>query len=121
MSVYSIRGKGWRYDFILKGIRYTSTWFKTKTEAKEAEAKRKEGIEKPKPEIQIPTDMAFLELVNRRLDYVKAYKSEKYYIDNVSLSKMWVKKWDGCSCGDIAKDEVQRYLYKRKKRMCLLD
>ncbi len=37
MSVYFIKGKGWRYDFILKGTRHTSTWFKTKTEAKQAE------------------------------------------------------------------------------------
>ena len=28
MSVYSVKGKGWRYDFTLKGIRYTEAWFK---------------------------------------------------------------------------------------------
>ena len=115
MSIYLIKGKGYRYDFTLKGNRYTLAWFKTKAEAKRAEAKRKEVIKNPKPEIQTPTDMAFLELVNKRLDHVKAYNSEKYYIDHVSLSKMWVKEWDGFGCGDISKDKVQRYLYKRKR------
>ena len=38
------QGKGWRYDFTLKGTRHTETWFKTKREAKQAEAKRKEAI-----------------------------------------------------------------------------
>ena len=72
MSVYSIKGKGWRYDFTLKGTRHTNAWFKTKKEAKMAEAKRREEIAKPKPKEMKPTDMAFLELVNRKLDHVKA-------------------------------------------------
>ena len=33
MSVYSVKGKGWRYDFTRKGARYTEAWFKTKKEA----------------------------------------------------------------------------------------
>ena len=40
MSSYFKKGKGWRYDFTLKGIRYTETWFKTKKEAQRAEAKK---------------------------------------------------------------------------------
>ena len=38
MSVYSVKGKGWRYDFTQKGKRCTKAWFKTKTEAKQAVA-----------------------------------------------------------------------------------
>ena len=79
MSIYLVKGKGWRYDFTLNGIRHTNAWFKTKTEAKEAEAKRKEELKKPPQPIQ--TDMAFLELVNRRLDYVIAYHSKNHYQD----------------------------------------
>ena len=83
MSVYSVKGKGWRYDFNLKGTRYTGAWFRTKNEAKQAAAKRKEELENPAPvqetittaAVETPTDMAFLELVNRRLDHVKAYRS----------------------------------------------
>ena len=48
MSLYFVKGKGWRYDFILKKTRYTMAWFKTKSEAKEAEIKRREEIKNPK-------------------------------------------------------------------------
>ena len=91
------QGKGWRYDFTLNGIRHTEAWFKTKTEAKKAEEKRKEELKKPQHE-QTPTDMAFLELVNRRLDHVKAYKSEKYYTDNLYLANRWMKEWGSLQC-----------------------
>ena len=36
-------GQRWRFDFTLKGKRYTAAWFKTKTEAKQAEARKKRG------------------------------------------------------------------------------
>ena len=39
MSVYFVKGKGWRYDFTLNGTRQTEAWFTTKKEAKQAEAK----------------------------------------------------------------------------------
>jgi len=48
MSTYFIKGKGWRYDFMLNGVRYTQAGFETKTQAKRAEAeKRKEVLEPP--------------------------------------------------------------------------
>jgi hypothetical protein len=76
MSIYSVKGKGWRYDFTLKGIRYTEAWFKTKTEAKQAEAEKRKGLKNPKPVREEMTDITFLDLVNLRLDHVKAYNSE---------------------------------------------
>jgi len=100
MSTYFKTGKGWRYEFILQGIRYTKAWFKTKREAKEAEANRREEIQNPKPEIQTPTDMAFLDLVNMRLDYVKAYHSGSYYSSYKSMAQRWVKAWRNLNCGD---------------------
>jgi hypothetical protein len=66
MSVYLVKGKGWRYDFTDKGIRRTETWFKTKKAAKEAEAKKREELKNPKiliPTEQTPIDMGFLELI----------------------------------------------------------
>ena len=41
MSVYSIKGKGWRYDFVLAGQRYTEAWFTTKRKAQAAEADKR--------------------------------------------------------------------------------
>ena len=81
MSAYFTKGKGWRYDFTLKGDRYTKSGYKTKTEARQAEANRREELKNPIPvwepeEQETLTDTTFLELVNKRLDHVKAYNSE---------------------------------------------
>ena len=115
MSIYLVKGKGWRYDFTLNGVRHTNAWFKTKTEAKEAEAKRKEELKKPQQSQQIQTDMAFLELVNRRLDYVKAYKSEKYYADNLYLANRWMKEWGSLQCDEITPDMIQAHIIQRSE------
>ena len=123
MSVYSVKGKGWRYDFTQKGIRYTEAWFKTKREAKEAEARRREELKNPatakepvKPELEkTPTDMAFLELVNRRLDHVKAYNSLSYYQTYVVLARGWVKRWGALTCNQITGEVVERFILERKQ------
>ena len=70
MSVYSKKDKGWRYDFTLNGERYTRAWHKTKTEAKMAEAERRKEVIEQRSQPEIPTDMGFWELVNRRLDHM---------------------------------------------------
>jgi hypothetical protein len=36
MSIYSVKGKGWRYDFTLEGTRHTKGWFKRKRDAQKA-------------------------------------------------------------------------------------
>lgn len=115
MSVYSVKKKGWRYDFTLAGIRYTEAWFKTQRQAKEAEAKKREELKNPPPETQIPTDIIFLELINRRLDYVKAYKSAKYYQDHIYTAKKLVAAWGKLICENITPPMVQNYLIKRSK------
>ena len=115
MSVYSIKGKGWRYDFTHKGIRYTATWFKTKAQAQRAEAKQREEVLNPKPQLQTPTGMEFLELVNRRLDYVKAYNSERHYTDHIYLARRWIKKWGKLNCSEITSDMLQSYLIRRSR------
>ena len=119
MSVYSIKGKGWRYDFTDKGIRHTEAWFKTKKMAKEAEAKKREELKNPKPRMPvetIPTDMDFLALVNKRLDHVKAYNSERHYTDHIYLVRKWVKKWKGLSCNEIETEMIRSYLLGRLKQ-----
>ncbi len=107
MSIYSVKGKGWRYDFTLKGSRYTQTGFKTKRDAAKAEAERKDNLLNPPPVEITPTDMGFLDLANRRLDHVKAYNTEKHYGDYASLSKKWVKQWGELMCSEIDRDMVQ--------------
>jgi hypothetical protein len=76
MSVYHVKGKGWRYDFQMKKERHTEAYFEKKTDAKQAEAKRREEIKNPVAKIRpemTETDMDFLTLCNKRLDYVQRY------------------------------------------------
>ena len=113
MSVYFIKGKGWRYDFTREGTRCTGTWFKTKTEARTAETKRREEILNPKQETVTPTDMAFLELVNKRLDHVKAYNSGRHYTDQVYFGRKWMKEWGQLKCAEISTSTIESYLLKR--------
>ncbi len=114
MSVYFVKGKGWRYDFTLDGTRYTNAWFETKAKTKQAEAKRKEEILNPKPQ-ETPTVMGFLELVNRRLDHVKAYNSESHYQAYVYMAKRWVKEWGAMGHDEISEDKIQSFVIKRSK------
>jgi len=115
MSVYSVKGKGWRYDFTHRGIRYTEAWFKTKTAAKEAEAEKRKELKNPTPVAEMPTDMAFLELVNLRLDHVKDYNSEIYYSEYTYKAKQWIKTWGDLLCSQITQKMVELFLRNRRK------
>ncbi|MEW5802081.1 MAG: site-specific integrase [bacterium] len=116
MSIYFVKKKGWRYDFTLKGKRYTDAWFKTKKEVKEAEAKRKEELANPVTAAVAPTiGITFFELVNRRLDYVKAYHSATYYKDYRYMARRWLEKWRDLSCDEISIDMAQFFILKRAK------
>jgi len=113
MSTYFIKGKGWRYDFMLSGVRCTQAWFKTKREAKQAETdKRKEVLEPP---LAAPTDMGFLELVNRRLDHMEAYNSKAHYDDYRYRCRLWVKLWGSLTCSEVSQEAVQRFILKRSR------
>jgi integrase len=120
MSVYSVKKSGWRYDFILNGIRYTEAGFKTKRRAKHAEANRREELKHPKPQTEetaTPTAMAFLDLVNTRLDYVQAYHSKRYYTDLVYMARRWVKQWGKRTVTEITPAMIQGFLIKRSRQV----
>jgi integrase len=109
------------YDFVLKSERYTSNYHKTKAEAKRAEAQRREELKNPKPNRDevTATDMAFLELVNRRLDFIEVYRTPKYYRDNLRYMKAWIKVWGSLSCSEITRDSIKcRLMSKGKKYRC---
>ncbi len=112
MSCYLIKGKGWRYDFTLNGKRYTATWYKTKKEVKRAEAQKREELSKPVEKTS--TDMAFLDLVNRRLDHIKAHNSDCHYEDSVIFAKRWARLWGTASCTEITTEEIETFLLNRK-------
>jgi len=115
MSSYFKKGKGWRYDFTLKGIRYTETWFKTKKLARQAEAKKREEINNPPPVLETVTDMAFLEMLNTRLDYVKAYNSERHYLEYLYMGRRWTKAWPDLNCGEISSNKIEKFVLQRSR------
>lgn len=116
MSVYLVRGKGWRYDFTHKGTRYTETWFKTKKKAKQAEAKRREALKRLTARGQTPTDMVFLDLVNYRLDHVKAYNSERHYRDYLYMARRWIERWGDLFCSAITDDMIRDFVTERSAK-----
>lgn len=117
MSIYFVKGRDWyRYDFVQNGVRYSATQFKTKKAARDAEAeKRRELREQAQSHQTILADMGFLDLVNRRLDYVQAYNSKSHYDDLKYLAKGWVKEWSKKKAADISSDMIQKYVLKRAK------
>jgi integrase len=115
MSTYFIKGKGWRYDFTMNGVRYTQAGFRTKTKAKRAAAERRKEVLKPKKEIQIVTDMDFLQLANRRLDHVRAYNSSKHYADYRHMAKRWVQRWGYLKCSEMTQEMVEQFLLQRNR------
>lgn len=115
MSVYSEPGRGWKYDFQFKKRRYQSNYYKTKTEAKEAEADKRKELKNPIPIPEIPTDMAFLTLINNRLDYLQAYSAESHYRETKYLAKRWIRQWKARLCSEISSDDILRFVLKRRK------
>ena len=112
-NVGLIKGKGYRYDFTVNGQRYTKTWFKTKTKANMAESERRKEVLEPPPSLETPTDMGFLELVNRRLDHVKSYNSAKHYNDSRYLARRWTERWGGLTCAQITQEMVELFVLER--------
>jgi integrase len=117
MSVYFVKGKGWRYDFTYEKNRYTEAWFKTKTKAKQAEAKRREELKNPKLQLRgikkTQTDMDFLTLANKRLDYVKKYNSEEHFRHVLYHVRRWIREWKELTCSEITSEMVETYIIKR--------
>lgn len=59
--------------------------------------------------------MAFLQLLIKRLDYVRAYNSEQYLADYVCLGRRWAIEWGNRPCSQIAQAEIQKYILKRSE------
>jgi integrase len=114
MSVYSVKGKGFRYDFTVKGVRYTGACFRTKKEAKQAEAERRESLRLQLEDSSLK-DMAFEELLLRRLDHVRAYNSQWYYIKHCLMARRWLERWGDLPCSGITRQMIKAYLLQRKE------
>ena len=115
MSVFLTKSGKWRFNFIHDGRRYSKSGHKTKKEARKAEAKLREALEKPTAAKEILTDMAFLELVNLRLDHVKVYNSERHYNEYMYMARRWIKRWGSLDCSEIDQRMIETWVLKRSK------
>ena len=115
MSVYFVKDKRWRYDFTLNGTRYTRRLVQNQNRGQTSRKPKKGGDTETETSEETPTDMVFLELVNRRLDHVKAYNAERHYQEYLYLAKRWIKHWQEVECSQITGDMVQAFVLVRKK------
>ena len=116
MSVYlEKRNKTWMYDFVLQGQRYVKRGFKTKREANQEEALKRREVKKGETTPMELTDINFIELVNRRLDYVKNYNSASHYRDYVYMAKRWVAEWGDIPCQDITQTMIENFVLWRSE------
>jgi len=119
MSVYfNKRRKWWEYYFRFQKKIFTRAGFKTKKEALAAEAERKKDVKQPiTTQEQKEIDMAFLDLVNSRLDYLQAYRSKTHYIDSVYLAKRWVRQFKDMTVHQISPELIGNFLIKLKNKV----
>ncbi|HLV01638.1 MAG TPA: tyrosine-type recombinase/integrase [Acidobacteriota bacterium] len=122
MSVYSVKGKGWRYDFTHDGQRYTEAWFKTKRKALDAESEKRKELDRPRKEKKaeqenVETGITFLEMVEKRLDYLKEWTTRSHYQDNRYRARAWVKLWGRLPADTIDTPMIEQFLRKRRKQV----
>lgn len=117
MSVFKVKDLGYRFEFQMNNKRYASKYFDKKKDAIEAEAKLKQEVRSAARNTNTTmTDITFYELLQLRLDHLKAKGPErkKYYNDNRYMGKRWVKEWKDLPCTQITAIMIQNFLNKRK-------
>lgn len=119
------KGDKWWYKFDFQGKTFFSkAIYQTKGEAKKGEAERLANLEK---ELAI-VPMTFFDLCQKRLDSLKASKTEAYYKSNRLILKPIVAKFGNRQVRDITRAEISAYLEnmatdlkKRGKDMYLIN
>ncbi len=93
-------GNTWRYDFVKGNKRYKKSGFKTKEEAKQAEAEARTGAK------SISTD--FLKLANSRLEDIEIRRSKKHFQENKVLFEELMNTLG--TLDTIGHEDVKKYL-----------
>ncbi|WP_236608445.1 site-specific integrase [Pseudodesulfovibrio aespoeensis] len=115
MTIYSKAGKGFRYDFMVKGKRYTKAWFRTKREAQAAQAQRKKEVAKA-DKMAERNDMGLLDMLNRRLDTLQERSfSTQYYKNTRYAAQRLLKHFGDVPCSTITSRMADDYLLSRSR------
>jgi hypothetical protein len=106
MSVWKRQGEGrktqtWCFGFMFRGKRYTRYGFATKSEAQEAE------LEKRKQVKLAQTHITFLEAANKRLDFLKAYRTSEHFRANRTMLKRFTADWADLFVAEITPEMIR--------------
>jgi hypothetical protein len=114
-------GQGVEVRLHPKRDRHTEAWFKTKKEAKEAEARKRQELKNPSPVVETPTDMAFLDVVNEYLDNAKREFAEKTYKYEAYVYQQFLKFAGDITAREITIQRIEAYLRTRPANPQLRD
>jgi integrase len=112
------KGVRWFYKFSYQGLVYrTDAIYLTKTDAKKAEVVRYKEVVNEANKINQNNDMTLLELINLRLDYLQAWKSNRYYQENKKYFQELYSKFGDILAREISKQEFTDSLIEISKRL----
>ncbi len=105
------KGLRWYFKFGHNGkTHFSKCIYLSKTDAKRAEIELLTELEdrerNPNKDIELP----LFDLINERLDYVKANNSEKHYSESQRYLKVFLKYMGNVIIQDITKADVNRFL-----------
>jgi integrase len=102
-------GKVWRFDFMKNGKRHTGSGFKTKTEANEAEAKKRKELK----QARTTSDTDFKTIAYEYLDLAQRKFVTKTYKQKAFVLKSFVKHIGNLPIEQITASHLHSYLNTR--------
>ena len=99
MSVFKHQGK-WRYEFMVRGERYSKSGYETKQAARDAEAEVRKDLKR--------MNFQFIRLCASRLKDLKVRRTKKYLKENARLIKKLIKLWRAKKT--ITRQDVEEFL-----------
>lgn len=114
MSIYSrklSRGLKWYFKFSFNGkIYFSPCIYLTKGEAKIAESERYQELDEQRRNPKAKNDLLLHDLINARLDELKAKKGHKYYLCNKTQFTLLLKSLGNVPVSQIEKSDINKFL-----------
>lgn len=121
MAQYSrklAKGVKWWYKFDFKGKTYASECiYLSKNEAKIAEAEKLKELDEEYRNPSLEPILSLMQIINKRLDYIKIKKSLYYYNENKRYLSTLLKHFKDISIKDVNSEEIESLLLKSSEQM----
>lgn len=105
--------KGWRYQFQRQKKTYSGAWYKTKAEAKAAEAARVKEVEAELKKKAVPIATIFSEIANAYLDWAERKFIAKTYKYKVFVFKNFIRVMGDLPIQEVTITNLEKYLNTR--------